>query len=318
MKVAIVGGSGMLGRHIAAGLAARGTDVVILTRDASSAKRNRSARVSVRGWSVADRTGLAHALAGVDAVINLAGVPVGPRPWTRARKRSIVGSRLAATRAIVAALAEVPSADRPRILVSASGTDTYTGLDRIPATEATPPSGGFLARVCLAWEAAALAARSSEVRVVVLRMGFVLACDAPSLGLYALPFRVGLGGPIGHGQQWMSWIHVDDLVALTLFVLDQPRAAGIVNAVGPVPARQAEVADAIGAALRRPSWLAVPAWLVRAVMRSQAILPLGSRRIAPARALELGFQFGWPDLRAAMADVLRPGDRRVDAGRSVR
>jgi uncharacterized protein (TIGR01777 family) len=303
MKVAIVGGSGMLGRHIAAGLVARGDEVTILTRRPESV-RSISSAIAVRPWTVADPAGLARTLRGIDAVINLAGVPVGPTPWTPGRRRAIRASRLDTTRAIVVALEILPTDHRPRVLVNASGTDTYTGLDATAATESTPPSDGWLAGICREWEGEAMRARSSDVRVVALRIGFVLASDAASLGIYALPFRLGLGGPLGDGRQWMSWIHVDDLVALVRFVLDEPRAAGIVNAVGPAPARQADVAAAIGAALGRCSWLRVPAWLLRLAMRSQAILPLGSRRIAPARAVELGFRFAWVDLRAAMADVL--------------
>lgn len=306
----------MLGRHLTAALLARADEVVVLSRDPAVARRRISTlRISTRripttahfiAWSPSDAPGLAATLRGVDAVVNFAGVAVGPRPWTPGRRRSILDSRLGATRAVVAAIASLPPDLRPRTLISASGTDVYTGQDAMAATEASPPSSGFLAEVCLAWEAAAERARSSGVRVVIARIGFVLASDALSLQLYAMPFRLHLGGPIGDGRQWLSWIHIDDLVRLLTMTLDDPRADGILNAVGPAPARQADVAAAIGAALGRRSWLRVPARLVRLLMRSQSILPLGSRRIAPARAVEFGFQFAWPDLQAAVADVLRP------------
>lgn len=132
----------------------------------------------------------------------------------------------------------------------------------------------------------------------------MLAPGGSALRLYALPFRMGLGGPIGDGRQWMSWIHVDDVARIALAALEDDSLEGIINAVAPTPARQAEIAAAIGAALGRRSWLRVPAALVRLVMGSQAILPLGSRRIVPARLLERGFAFRWPDLGPAMADVL--------------
>lgn len=301
MRVALVGGTGLLGRHIAAALRARGDEVRVLGR---RARPGPGPGRDVRTWAPGDPAGLAVNLRGCNAVVNLAGTPVGPRPWTSGRRRAILTSRLAATRTIVAALALLPPRDRPRVLVSASGTDTYTGRDTVPATEDTQPTDGFLARVCLAWEAEAERARASGVRVAILRIGFVLARDASALRLYALPFRLGLGGPIGHGRQWMSWIHVDDVARIVLAAIDDDALDGIVNAVGPVPARQADIAAAIGAALGRRSWLRVPAVLVRLVMRSQAILPLGSRRIVPARLLERGFAFRWPDLAPAMADAL--------------
>jgi len=304
MKVAIVGGSGLLGRHISAELLGRGDRVLILSRDPGRVRRRLSPDVIVTGWSVADPAGLATILGDVDAVINLAGVPVGPRPWTPGRRRAILRSRLDATGAIVAAIARLGSERRPRVLVSASGTDGYTGLDASPATEASPSSDGFLARVCLAWEAEAGRARELGVRVAILRIGFVLARDATVLRLYALPFRLHLGGPLGDGRQWMSWVHVDDVVALFLFALDDRRVDGIVNAVAPQPARQAEVAAAIGAALHRRSWLPVPAPLIRLAMGGASTLALGSRRIVPQRAAELGYRFRRPELRSAVADAL--------------
>lgn len=310
MKVAVVGGSGLLGRHLTAALLARGDEVFVLSRDPVGARKRISTKARLVAWAPSDVPGLAATVCGVDAVVNFAGVAVGPKPWTPGRRRSILDSRLGATRAVVSAIASLPPELRPRTLLSASGTDVYTGQDAIPATETSPPSPGFLGDVCLAWEAAAERARSSGVRVVVARIGFVLAPDAPSLRLYAMPFRLHLGGPIGDGRQWMSWIHIDDLVRLLIMTLDDQRADGILNAVGPAPARQADVAAAIGAALGRRSWLPVPAWFVRLLMRSQAILPLGSRRIGPVRALELGFRFAWTELQAAVADVLSPSSTR--------
>jgi uncharacterized protein (TIGR01777 family) len=303
MRVAIVGGSGLLGRHIAAALRARDDDVLILSRDPDRARR-KGVSDAVAAWVPGDPAGLASAIHGADAVVNLAGVAVGPRPWTRRRRQAILDSRVIATRTVARAIAVLPAAARPTVLVNASGTDAYTGRDSVAATESTPPSAGFLARVCLAWEAEANRARASGTRVVVLRIGFVLAPGATALRLLAVPFRLGLGGPIGNGRQWMSWIHLDDLVGLVLFALDDPRVDGIVNAVGPVPARQSDVAAAIGAALGRPSWLRVPATAVQLAMHDQSTLVLGSRRIVPARAVELGFPFSWRDLRTAMADAL--------------
>ena len=304
MKVAIVGGSGFLGGHVAPALIERGDRVLILSRNPERVRERIPAGTDGLRWSVDDPAGLAAIFNDVDAVINLAGVPVGPLPWTRGRRRAIVRSRLDPTGAIVRAIARVPPDRRPGVLVSMSGTDSYTGLDTAPATEASTSSDGFLARVCLAWEAEAGRARELGVRVVILRSGFVLARGASVMRLYALPFRLHLGGRLGDGRQWMSWIHVNDLVGLVLLALDDRRVTGIVNAVAPAPARQAEVAAAIGAALHRRSWLAIPSPLLRLVMGEASILALGSRRVVPARAIELGFHHRWPELMVAMNEVL--------------
>jgi uncharacterized protein (TIGR01777 family) len=305
LNVAIVGGSGLLGRHIAAALHDRGDRVLILSREPSRVRPRLRSDAVVLPWSAADPAGLATILGQVDAVINLAGVPVGPRPWTGGRRKAILRSRLDATSAIVAAIGSLPSERRPHVLVNASGTDSYTGLDATAATEASPSTDGFLARVCLAWEAEAGRVRPLGVRLAILRIGFVLAGDATVLRLYALPFRLGLGGPLGDGRQWMSWIHIDDLVGLMLLALGDSRIDGIVNAVAPEPARQAEVAAAIGEALGRRPWLPVPGQMIRLAMGEASILALGSRRVVPARAIELGFRHRWPELRAAVSEALR-------------
>ena len=304
MRIILLGGSGLLGRHLARHLVARGDEVLVLGRDAERIRRRVPAGVRVGSWSSDDVTGLASAVSGVDAVVNLAGAPIGPWPWTLGRRRSIVESRLASTRALVAALAALPEDRRPSVFVNLSGTDRYTGQDATEATEASPSGAGFLAELCLAWEAEAVRAGGLGVRVVLLRTGFVLARDAAVLRLYALPFRFGLGGPLGNGRQWMSWIHVDDWVGIACLAIDDERVAGPLNAVAPIPARQADVAAAIGAALGRRSWLAVPAGLIRLALGEASILALGSRRVAPAVVTALGYDFRQPDLAAALLDVL--------------
>jgi uncharacterized protein (TIGR01777 family) len=238
-------------------------------------------------------------------VVSLAGVPVGPWPWwIPGRRRAIVESRVATTRAIVTAIGRLSPDQRPGVLVSASGTDGYEGHDAEPADEAAPFTGGFLAEVCRAWEGEARRAEALGVRVVIVRIGFVLARNGPALAVYAMPFRVHLGGPLGDGLQWISWVHVDDVVALLRLAIDDERVAGPINAVNPEPVRERDLARAIGRTLGRRSWLPVPEPIVRLAMGESAVLPLGSRRVVPGRALALGFRFGWTDLDAALADVL--------------
>jgi uncharacterized protein (TIGR01777 family) len=252
----------------------------------------------------ADR--LASILAGADAVVNLTGVPVGPLPWTPGRRRGIRESRVEPTTALVEALRRLDPTERPGVLVSISGSDAYTGQDSVPATEATPSAGGFLAHVLQEWEAAASAAEALGVRVVILRTGFVIGRGTELMRLFALPFRLGFGGPLGSGRQWMSWIHRDDVIGLMRTAIADSRYRGVVNAVSPTPIREADLAKAIGRTLHRPSWLPVPAPLIRLVMREESILALGSRRILPARATELGYRFLYPNLDEALAEALGP------------
>jgi uncharacterized protein (TIGR01777 family) len=308
MQIVIAGGTGMMGRTLTASLVADGHEVVILTRrvplDAPDG-------VSYERWSgtIGDAGRLAEALAGADAVVNLTGIPVGPLPWTPWRRRGIRESRVEPTRALVDALGRIEPARRPGVLVSISGSDAYTGQDSVPATEATPSASGFLPDVLRDWEAAASAAETVGVRVVILRTGFVIGRGTELMRVFALPFRLWLGGPLGNGQQWMSWIHRDDVIGLMRTAIADPRYRGIINGVSPTPIREADLAKAIGRTLRRPSWLPVPAPLIRLAMRGSSVLALGSRRVLPARATELGYRFLHPDLDEALAEALDPVGR---------
>ncbi|HJW20975.1 MAG TPA: TIGR01777 family oxidoreductase [Candidatus Limnocylindrales bacterium] len=301
-RIVIAGGSGMIGRHLTVALLADGYAVDVLTRAPSRTRLPRGARAVA--WQGAPTRQLSSVLAGAEAIVNLAGESIGPRPWTPARKRAIRDSRVRATAAIVNAVSALPAAERPRVLLSASGTDVYVGRDDVPATESTPPGDDFLARVCIEWEAAAFAAADLGVRVVIVRQAFVLAREAAVLGLMALPFRLFAGGPIGSGRQWFSWVHVDDLVALYRWALADDGVEGVINAAAPEPCRNADLAAAMGHVLGRPNWLPAPAWAVRLALRDQSTLVLGSRRAVPARALEAGFGFAYPELQAALREAL--------------
>jgi uncharacterized protein (TIGR01777 family) len=256
-------------------------------------------------WTASDPDEAAGLLDGVDAVVNVTGVPVGPRPWTPGRRRAIRESRLGPTATIVEAMRRLSSKRRPTVLVNVSGSDSYQGLDETPATEADARATGFLGDLCRDWEATARAAEASGVRVAIIRNGFVIGRDAKALQLLALPFRLHLGGRMGTGRLWMSWVHVDDVTGIMRMAIVDARASGPINAVSPRPAREAEVAAAVGEALGRRSWLSVPALPVRLVLGEVSVLILGSVRAVPARALELGYSFRWTDLGPAMADVLR-------------
>jgi uncharacterized protein len=305
MKVAVVGGSGMIGRALDSSLAGDGHDVVTLSRDPSP-RAIAPIGVRVVRWSVDDIAGLAAQLEHADGVVNLAGARVGPRRWTTARKQVIRESRIGPTRAIVEAIRSLPSDRRPLVLISASGTDGYTARDdsdATGATESTPVGGGFLGSVCRAWEAEARRAEVLGVRVVCLRIGPVLAREATVLRLLSLPIRLGFGGPLGSGNQWISWIHLQDVVGVIRLSLANGDVRGVVNVVAPRPVRQIDLARAMARQLHRPTWLRLPAWLLRMVLGEGAEVILGSRRVLPARLLELDYAFRFPTLDAALGEA---------------
>ncbi|MCI0582907.1 MAG: TIGR01777 family oxidoreductase [Chloroflexi bacterium] len=310
-RVVVAGGSGLIGRALVASLIADGVEVDVLSRDPRRRAKRTPAGARATRWDPADPPDidpLAQALAGADAVVNVTGAPVGPGPWTPGRKRAIVASRVGTTAALVAAVERLPPGDRPGVLVNASGTDVYTGLDATPATESDEVGStpGFLARLGRDWEAAAFRAEDLGVRVVAVRTSFVLAANSPLLRLFALPTRLFVGGPIGGGRQWFSWIHIDDLVRVYRLAIEDEALSGVVNAAAPGAVRQADLARAMGRVLRRPSIFPVPAWPLRLVLREQATLVLGSRRVAPARLQALGFRFAYPEIDAALGQALGP------------
>jgi uncharacterized protein len=284
---------------------ADGATVVVLTRDAATAAQQLPAGARAVAWD--GRSGDAAwtgELADADAVINLAGATIGHWPWTAARRRILVSSRLDATRALVGAIQALPAGERPATMLNASGTDGYEGLDREPASEATPFSDTFLARLCTAWEAAAAPVEALGVRLVCMRQGVVITRGAPALGLLALPTRLFAGGPIGGGRQWFSWVDLADLVGLYRLALADGTLHGALNVTAPEPVQQADLARALGRVLHRPARVRTPALPVRLLLGGMATLVLGSRRVVPARAIAAGYVFQRPALDDALRSAL--------------
>lgn len=304
MRVVVAGGSGLIGRAVCAALREAGHEPVALTRADSDRLPDGTRAVT---WHPPETGFWTEELAGAGAVINLAGETVGRWPWTARRKRLLRESRLVPTRALVDAIAALPTERRPRVLISASGTDVYEGLDDQPAEEEGRTSGAsFLARLSIEWEGEALRAERLGVRVVLLRISLVLAPRASSLRLLALPFRLFVGGRVGSGRQWVSWVALRDVVGLVLLALESDEVRGPLNVVAPDPRPQAEFARALGRALRRPSWLPAPNWAVRLALGEMATLALGSRRVWPAKALAMGYAFRRSRLEPALDEALRP------------
>jgi uncharacterized protein (TIGR01777 family) len=313
VKVVVAGGSGLIGRALCASLVADGHEVVVLSRDPARANVPRARLVE---WAPGETGAWSNELRGASAVVNLAGASIGRWPWTTRRRRLLRDSRLIATRSIVDAIAALPSPDRPLALLSASGTDVYEGRDDVPASEATQPGSSFLARLCLDWEAEARRAEALSVRVVVLRTSSVIAPGAPYLRVVSLPFRLFVGGRLGSGHQWVSWIHLDDAVRGYRWALDSPLVTGPVNLSAPDPREQRDYARALGDALHRPNVVPTPAWIIRLALGAQASLALGSRRVWPTVLLDRGYIFSQPHLEEALASALsKPASpRRVRGG----
>jgi uncharacterized protein len=297
VRVFLTGASGFLGRHLMGALVARGDQCVGLSRSP------RAETPGVR-WVRGDPTvagSWQHEVSGTDAVINLVGEVIvdPPRRWTAARKRRLVDSRVHGTEQVVAAIRT--AAHPPAALLNASGVGYYGASGDTVVDETASAGTDFLARLGLAWEAAARAAQPGT-RVTLLRSGVVLGADGGALPRLALPFRLGLGGPWGDGRQWWPWIHINDWVALTLFAVDHP-LEGAVNLVAPESVTVNTFAAALGRALHRPAALRVPAFALRVGLGEGAAALLDGQRAVPRVALDAGYQFRFPTLAAALRDL---------------
>ncbi len=302
MKVLITGATGFLGRRLCEHLREQGYRPSALARDPERALRALPLEEAHR-WS-ADRRPPAEALAGVDAVVHLAGETIAGR-WTPEKKQRIYESRVRGTRHLVEGLAQLDPQDRPKALVSASAVGYYGDRGEELLTEDVPAGEGFLAEVCRDWEREAQRAEGLGLRVVLLRFGIVLGRDGGALPQMLRPFRMGLGGPLGSGRQWWAWVHRDDAVGLIAFALGNETLAGAVNVVAPERVRQKRFARTLGKVLRRPAWLPVPAWALRIALGEFAETLLASTRAVPYKAQRAGYRFRFPRLEEALREILR-------------
>lgn len=312
-RVFVTGATGYLGRAIAGALRARGDDVVALTRDPERARDLAAAGATVVAGDPTVAGPWQDHVAGCDAVINLAGEPIDARRWNAQFRQRLLDSRVDATRFVVDAIAAAPTGQRPRVLVSASGIDYYAFSIDLPGDdanggddvfdEASPRGDGFMARMCRDWEEEALRAGTVGCRVVCMRTGIVIGPGSRALAKMARPFRWFVGGRVGSGRQWLSWVHLDDAVGAYLFAVDTPALAGPVNLVSR-PVRQAAFARALGRALRRPCWLPVPAGAVKLAVGPLAEYVLRGRAAVPAKLEAAGYALIWTDVDAAVAASL--------------
>ncbi|MFM1904132.1 MAG: hypothetical protein RLZZ440_2032 [Planctomycetota bacterium] len=298
MKALVTGGTGFVGRQLL-GLLDR---PIVLSRDPARAQRSLAATAGrVIGWDPLAGPPPAEAFEGVDVVFHLAGESVAEGRWTAAQKARIRDSRVIGTRHLVAGLAQVEP--RPRTLVSASAVGYYGDRGEEELTEASPPGNDFLAEVCQAWEREAVAAEQHGLRVVLARTGIVLG-QGGALAKMLTPFRLGAGGPLGNGRQWMPWIHVADLARMYVHAAESSSIRGPMNAVGPHPVRNSEFTKALGRALHRPAFMPAPYLGLRLVFGEFAKVLFASQRVLPRVAVDSGFRFDYPRIEEALAAIV--------------
>jgi uncharacterized protein (TIGR01777 family) len=301
MDVVLTGATGLIGAKLVGALRGRGDGVTVLSR--SPEKASAALGVEAVSWDPMAGPAPAAALAGRDAVVHLAGEPVAQR-WNAKVKQAIRDSRETGTRNLVAGLRDVGSG-RPSTFVSSSAVGYYGahGDERLP--ESTPAGDDFLAGVCVMWEREAQRASELGMRVVSIRTGVVLDTAGGALKTMLPPFRLGVGGPVAGGDQYLPWIHVDDLVALYLHALDDPAWSGAYNGSAPEPRTNKDFSRALGRALHRPAVAPVPGLALRLLYGDMAEIVTEGQRAVPERALAGGFEFTHPDLDEALADTLR-------------
>jgi uncharacterized protein (TIGR01777 family) len=307
MRIVITGATGYVGKPLVESLLANGATVIAVSRDAARAAAALPGAEVVEG-QLEQPGDWTAALAGADAVVHLAGELIAGKRWDAAQKQRIRDSRVATTARIVDAIAALDAARRPRALLNASAIDYYafaaTGPDdAADVDEAAPPGDSFLGEVCRDWEAEALRAESLGVRVVRMRTGLILGPGSAVLRKMIPQFRWFLGGRIGSGAQWLSWIHLDDAVGAYRAALADDRYRGAINVVAPEAIRQRELATALGRALHRPSVVPTPAFAVRAAVGELAIYALEGRKVVPTALKRLGFWFARPTIDEALRDL---------------
>ena len=305
MKILISGSSGLVGSAVVDNLSHQGHDLIRLVRPGAAARQ--PAAVSELPQVVWNpQSGLLDSRAdGADAIIHLAGASIAGHRWTEAWKRELRDSRVAATNRLVASLQRLHRP--PQIFVAASAIGFYGSRGDEELTESSPAGTGFLAQIAVDWETESARAAQSGARVVILRFGVILAKQGGALPQMALPFRLGVGGRIGSGRQWISWITLDDVVGIIRFALETNLVSGLANAVSPNPIRNAAFSSTLARVLHRPAIFRVPPFALRLALGEMAdALLLASQRVYPTKLEQLGYRFLYPDVQRALTAVLRP------------
>jgi uncharacterized protein len=297
MRIVIIGGRGFIGSALSKELADAGHEVSVTTRGEGGLEGERK----LVHWNGTDRTSLTAILENCDAVVNLAGENIGAKPWTKTRKQQLRESRILTTNALVEAINAMKK--RPTILIQASAVGYYGTSDR-EMEEISPAGSDWLAQLGRDWEAPLHKLKEAKTRVVVIRSGVVLAQSDSVLQKLALPVRFFIGGPLGNGKQWISWIHLGDEVRAIRFLLETSKCAGVYNLTSPEPVQNMEMEKKIASRIHRPYWLPAPAFLLRAALGEMSTIVLHGQRVLPRRLLEAGYKFKFAHLDDALKDLL--------------
>jgi uncharacterized protein (TIGR01777 family) len=308
MKVFITGGTGFVGQNVALRLIKEGFEVTVLTRGRKMADKGPGLDLPYQGQisyligNPAEAGPWQEAISQHQVIINLAGSSIFGR-WTEKYKQEIRDSRINITRNLVAAMTCASSGAQTLLNASAIGYYGFSGEEEV--TEESPPGSDFLASVCQAWEKEALAAERKGCRVVLMRFGLVLGKNGGVLDKLVPVFRKYLGGPLGSGEQWFSWIHVDDLIEAIIFLISKPDLRGPINICSPYPVRQKEFARSLGHALKRPSFFRTPGFILRLILGEMATVLVNGQKVYPARLLNAGFNFQYPRIDEALNQIIK-------------
>jgi uncharacterized protein (TIGR01777 family) len=301
MRVIITGGTGLIGRPLAASLVSDHHQVIVLSRDPARVRGLPSA-VQVVHWDGRSAAGWGQLVEGAGAIVNLAGENIGDERWTAARRQSIRESRTNAGQAVVEAV--VAAAEKPGVVIQSSAVGYYGTHGDEKLSEETPAGHDFLAQVAVDWENSTAAVEAAGVRRVLIRTGVVLAREGGAFPRMLLPFRLFAGGPYGNGRQWFPWIHLADEVGAIRFLIENRAAHGPFNLSAPSPLTNRQFATVLGRVLHRPSLLPVPAFVFRLLFGEMATVILDGQRALPSRLLQLGYTFQYPTAAAALRNVL--------------
>lgn len=305
MHILITGGTGFIGRALIKSLLAQNHQITVLSRDPEKVRdlfaENVTPLKNLQSLTTDDH---------FDVVINLAGAPIFDQLWTEKRKQIIRDSRIKLTQQLIAVIAAMQQ--KPALLISGSAIGYYGDQGDTELTEQSNTRADFSQQLCTDWEQAALAAEQYGLRVCLMRTGLVLGANGGILQRMLLPFKLGLGGRLGNGQQWMSWIHINDWVAIAQAMINDPRMRGAYNATAINPVTNQEFTKTLGKSLGRPTCLPTPALLLKTLLGEMSELVLGSQKVLPARLVAQGFEFQFSHLQQAFTDILCQHSRKLD------
>lgn len=301
MKVLIFGGAGFVGRNLIEELLALGYQVCVVTRNCQKTVSNLGNKVQVIEWDKNSHLFTTNELREIDVVINLAGESIGNRRWSNSVKQEILASRTRTTHAIVTAIND--RTIQPKVLINASAVGYYGSRENDEITEIEEPGQDFLSQVCRDWESEAYKVQNDSTRVVTIRIGVVLGSEG-ALNRMVLPFKFYIGGTLGSGNQWLSWIHIKDLTSMIRFVIEHRELTGPINATAPEPVIMRNFCHVLGDVMNRPSWLPVPELILKIALGQMSEMLLHGQRVVPHKIIGAGFDFQFPNLRSALEDAL--------------